>query len=142
MKKQLLKNMAMPPLFNEAFLVVGLSLALLSCGLILDNDDSNKSGIEGTVLRGPTCPVVRENDPCPDQPFAAPFYVFGEKGKDIATFQSDEQGHFRVALDPGEYAIVPDESAPILFPKNQRKTVVVHQNQFTEVTLLFDTGIR
>lgn len=142
MKKQLLKRIAMRPFFNEAFLLVGLNLVLLSCGLILDNDDSNKSGIEGTVLRGPTCPVVRENDPCPDQPFAAPFNVFDDKGKNITTFQSDEQGHFRLALAPGEYAIVPDESAPILFPKNQRKTVVVQPNQFTDVTLLFDTGIR
>lgn len=128
--------------FPQALLVVGLTLVLLSCGSILDSDDSNGSGIEGTVLRGPMCPVVREDEPCPDQPFASSFHVFDAKDKKITTFQSDKQGHFRLVLAAGEYAIVPDESAPILFPKNQRKTVVVQPNQFTDVTLLFDTGIR
>ena len=101
----------------------------------------NESGIEGTVLRGPICPVVTDKDPCPDAPFRALFHVLDEVGTEVTTFRSDDQGFFRVLLGPGEYSIVADESAP-LFPKRQSQMVTVESNTFTDVTLLFDTGIR
>ncbi len=69
------------------------------------------------------------------------FHVFDQAGTEVTTFQSDEQGQFRVALSPGEYTIIADEAAP-LHPKRQAQNVTVALNEFTTVTLLFDTGIR
>lgn len=130
----------------QSLLYLILSMVLFSfivnpCNSIVQNEAASDSGIEGTVLRGPTCPVVIENDPCPDEPFSALFHVFSEDGKEVATFRSDEEGHFRVVLEPGHYTIVADESAP-LQPPRQAKTVDVDANEFADVTLVFDTGIR
>jgi hypothetical protein len=40
------------------------------------------------------------------------------------------------------YTIVPDESTPIMHPTSQGREVSVQDEQFSEVTLIFDTGIR
>ncbi len=69
------------------------------------------------------------------------FHVFDQAGTEVTTFQSDEQGQFRVALSPGEYTIIADEAAP-LHPKFQAEKVKVNENMFSVVTLVFDTGIR
>lgn len=90
---------------------------------------------------GPICPVQTYPNSCPDEPFSALFHVFDEAGTEVTTFQSDEQGHFRVELSPGEYNIIVDESVAFL-QRQQSKKVIVSENEFTSVTLLFDTGIR
>jgi len=130
MRSQLLKNLLV--------LILVLNVPLLSCNYIENLGDS---GIEGQVLRGPMCPVVNEQDPCPDQPFSALFHVFGQQQKEVATFRTHEDGKFRVILIPGDYTIVADESAP-LHPARQAKNVTVLSGTFTKVTLVFDTGIQ
>ena len=42
----------------------------------------------------------------------------------------------------GEYTTAPDKSAPLMSPGGQRKEVTVEPRKFTQVTLVFDTGIR
>ncbi len=106
-----------------------------------ENNQQAKTGIEGTVLMGPMCPVVTYPSSCPDQPFSALFHVFDQAGTEVTTFQSDEQGHFRVEVSSGEYNIIVDESVAFL-QRRQSKKVIVNENEFTPVTLLFDTGIR
>jgi len=100
------------------------------------------SGIEGRVVRGPMCPNAESAAPCPDEPFSASFEVFDGQGNEITRFDSDTQGNFHVALDPGVYMIVPGIDAPLMLPKTQEKQVDVQENQFLQVTLRFDTGIR
>ena len=102
---------------------------------------ADETGIKGRVLRGPTVPgptTVGESD---EAPFRASFYVLDCKEK-VARFESDENGSFKVLLPPGEYTIVPDASAPILFPDRQTKEVTVPEDGFADVTLKFDTGMR
>ena len=78
----------------------------------------------------------------PDEaPFRAYFHVLDWE-REVARFESDEKGRFEVPLGPGEYTIVPDKSAPILFPHQQKKAVTVPEEGFAEVTLRFDTGMR
>ena len=91
---------------------------------------------------GPICPVQTYPNSCPDEPFSALFHVFDQAAAtEVTTFQSDEQGQFRVGLSPGEYTIIADEAAP-LHPKFQAEKVKVNENMFSVVTLVFDTGIR
>ena len=82
---------------------------LLSCNNLVKDvmdkqDDSDNSGVEGKVLRGPTCPVLSDIDPCPDEPFSAIFHVFSNQSE-VKIFQSDSLGNFRIGLEPGIYLV-------------------------------------
>ncbi len=106
-------------------------------------DETRESGIRGQVLRGPMCGgPVSVDDSCPDQPFSATFFVLDRQGNWITQFQTDEQGYFQVNLLPGVYTIVPDKSAPLISPGDQKKEVAVQEGELVQVTLAFDTGIR
>jgi hypothetical protein len=99
------------------------------------------SGIRGTVRMGPIQPgpaIIGQDHEAPVQ---AAFLVL-DAGKKVATFESDENGHFEIALPAGEYTIVPDASAPIFFPGRQSRTVTVPADGYAEVTLTFDTGMK
>lgn len=111
---------------------------LLSCTPAINNPPA--TGLQGQVLRGPITPVCTENEPC-DAPFSAWFNVLKDD-HEVSRFQSDEKGKFAVALDPGMYVIVPDSSAPLMAPLQQRKEIEVLPKGITPVTLYFDTGIR
>jgi hypothetical protein len=100
------------------------------------------SGIKGQVLRGPVAPGPPPKGSPGEEPFRATFHVLDTQDKEVARFQSDQDGRFQVLLDPGDHTIVPDESAPILFPSTQRKKVTVPEQGFAEIVLKFDTGIR
>ena len=122
-------------------LAFALTLAATAAGCGEDQTISLDTGLTGTVVRGPTQPVCRQDDPCEDEPFAALFRV-DRGGATVAQFQSGDDGTFSVPLPPGDYIVVPDASAPILFPEQQAKEVQVGPVGLTQVVLSFDTGIR
>ncbi len=97
------------------------------------------TGLEGTVTRGPITPVCQVGVPC-DAPFSASFLVW-QGTRLIARFQSDTAGRYLVLLAPGDYALVPDSSAPI-WPKGQSRAATVGAFGLTHLDLVFDTGIR
>lgn len=120
-------------LFPLVFAVI-----LLSCSPAIHNPP--ETGLEGQVLRGPITPVCTESNPC-EAPFSAWFNVLKDD-RQVARFQSDGYGKFAIALDPGNYTIVPDSLAPLMQPQRQRQEVEVQREGITLVTLHFDTGIR
>lgn len=120
------------------FFALVLTAMLLSCKPDINN--ALDTGLQGTVIRGPITPVCTENTPC-DAPFSALFFVLKDD-REVSRFESDTQGGFNVALDPGLYTIIPDSSAPIMHPQQQRQEVEVQSESITHVTLYFDTGIR
>ena len=100
--------------------------------------------ISGTVLLGPTCPVVMDPpDPeCDDKPYATSLIVTTVDGaKVIKQFSSDAAGKFSVALAPGEYIIRSAAAANIL-PYCQSPVFRVSASTITEVAVSCDTGIR
>jgi hypothetical protein len=103
---------------------------------------SDDSGIRGTVLLGPTCPVETLESPCPDRPLAdVEIRVF--RGSDVvATVRSDGEGRFAVALDPGRYEVqaVVEEGGPGMSAKPV--DVVVTSGVFNDVNVPVDSGIR
>ena len=97
----------------------------------------DKTGLEGTVRRGPIQPVCREGEAC-DAPLQAEF-ALQQDGHVVVRFASDGTGHFLVYAAPGTYIVVPAE--PIgLGP--QTPEVTVQAEGLTHLDLTFDTGIR
>jgi hypothetical protein len=103
---------------------------------------SDGSGIRGTVLLGPTCPVETLESPCPDRPLAD-VEIRVLRGSDVvATVRSDGEGRFAVALDPGRYEVqaVVEEGGPGMSAKPV--DVVVTSGVFNDVNVPVDSGIR
>ena len=102
-------------------------------------------GISGTVLLGPTCPVMcNPPDPqCADKPYAASLEVTTVDGvKVITQFSSDAQGKFKVSIPPGEYIIrsIPRNN---FYPRcGTNGTILVKMRAFTNAAVSCDTGIR
>jgi len=104
-----------------------------------------ETGVTGTVYRGPMEPVVHRGDNALAETFAATFHVYrdlGEVTEHVADFHTGPDGKFALELEPGEYNIVPDASAPILYPESQVKTLGVPEGRAVTVRLDYDTGIR
>jgi len=117
-------------------------IAIVCCGCGSDGPQAPglpETGIVGQVYRSPTEPVCVVSDPC-EETFAATFHVYRDDVK-VAEFKTGDDGRFRLEIDPGEYLIVPDASAPILFPEGQAKAVTVPKGTVVTVRLDFDTGI-
>ncbi len=106
-------------------------------------DKTLTSGITGSILIGPTCPVQRNPpDPnCADRPYQATVIVKTADGqKELTRFTSDANGKFKVSLSPGAYLLVPISSN--VYPRGESQAVMVAANKFTEITISFDSGIR
>ena len=97
------------------------------------------TGIAGIVTVGPTCPVERIDSPCPDRPYAARITVWRGTMM-VAETRSGTDGRFTVLVPPGSYRVVGKSGAT--FPRGTEVTVTVVENQMTQVTLRFDSGIR
>lgn len=119
--------------------IIGLLIILLAtCSL--QEPAPAESGVEGQVLIGPMCPVVQVGQACPDQPYQATLTVNSLGGERIAQVQTDEQGRFKIPLEPGEYILHPE--APNVMPFAPEQTFRVVADQFTQVTVQYDSGIR
>ncbi|HEX9089945.1 MAG TPA: carboxypeptidase-like regulatory domain-containing protein [Anaerolineales bacterium] len=103
---------------------------------------SGISGIEGYVTEGPTCPgpVPIGGNECQDRPYQATISVLTAEGKLVTQFQTDIDGYFKIPLSPGTYNLHPESGNPM--PNAAEQTVVVNENQYTQVSILYDTGMR
>ncbi len=101
---------------------------------------SGETGIVGTVLIGPQCPVVREGEECPNKPYEADIDVYDGSGKLVAQVRSDANGEFFVALAPGSYRLIPRSPGALPFASPQDVTVIA--GQMAQVAVSYDSGIR
>ncbi|MCX5973239.1 MAG: S-layer homology domain-containing protein [Coprothermobacterota bacterium] len=99
------------------------------------------SGIYGRITLGPIQPVEIPGQPN-EKPYQATVVVRQEaSGQEVARFQSDVNGYYRIALAPGAYQLDPLPGANP-FPVAGLQTVVVPEGQFVEVNFQYDTAIR
>lgn len=104
-----------------------------------------QSGVEGSVLLGPQCPVEIEGQPCDDAPAAGVQVTVHERlpgeayaaGDVVARTTSDAQGHFRVAVAPGEYVVTAEAGMSCELMDAQ-----VVEGDYAVVDVPCDTGIR
>ena len=101
------------------------------------------SGIVGTVILGPTCPVERvPPDPaCADKPYATLVAVFraSDPVHAFVITQSGADGTFKVSLPPGDYTLGAGEKA---LPRCDHPAVTVPPTGYATTTISCDTGIR
>lgn len=98
------------------------------------------SGITGNVEIGPTCPVERPGRVC-ERPYRATITIQREPKRTlVARVQSSATGHFRIALAPGRYLLLPQNHRP--YPRSSPQDVTVHSHRYTTVRINYDSGIR
>ena len=101
------------------------------------------SGVRGTVMLGPTCPVMREPpDPqCADKPYATTIVVRrAGSSSTFATGKSDANGAFEFSLPPGSYTLA--ASGGTTLPRCLPVDVTVGASGYVTVPISCDTGIR
>jgi hypothetical protein len=124
------------------FPIILVFLIMAACFSSAQTQSGSGTGIEGVITFSPAQPGPISADAPSSQPLAnTAFVVENEKGAEIASFTTDDQGRFRVALAPGHYTV----------SKKGKKggvgrfgpfDVDVRADQMTKVTWDCDTGIR
>ena len=102
------------------------------------------SGVTGTVLLGPTCPVERvpPEPQCADKPYATSIVVYrAGSSNPFVLGSSDTAGAFRFSLPPGQYEL---KAAPEVktLPRCALVSVTVPSSIYATTTIFCDTGIR
>lgn len=124
--------------------LVSLLVVLLLTACASDGGDeaASSSGVRGQVLLGPTCPVVQEGSPCPDEPVGGVEVRALTDGETIAETTSGGDGRFELELPPGRYTLeaVVGPDGPGMFAKPVAVTVTA--GAFVEVVVPVDSGIR
>ena len=115
-------------------LVLLLSLALVASAAAYGG--TGRTGLYGTVMRGPITPVCALEVPC-DEPAAGAVLVFTRAGHEVTRTRVRQDGSYRVALPAGTYAIRAISRRPL-----EPSTVRVRAGRFRHVDFSIDTGIR
>lgn len=104
-----------------------------------------RSGIRGTIMVGPTCPVERmPPDPkCADKPLKTNVSIYRASNttKSIATLSSAADGTFEVSLPPGEYVVMAGPYG-VPMPRCSDTAATVGAMGYTQITVSCDSGIR
>ena len=124
------------------FRIILVLLVMSGCFSSGQTQSGSGTGIEGVITFGPTQGGPIRADTPSSKPLAnARFVVEDEKGAEVASFTTDEQGQFRVPVPPGHYTVSkkgkrggPGHYGPF--------DVDVVPGQMTKVQWECDTGIR
>jgi hypothetical protein len=124
------------------FPIILVFLVMAACFSSGQTQSGSGTGIEGVITFSPTqAGPIRADAPGSKPLTNTTFVVENEKGAEVASFTTDEQGQFRLPLAPGHYTV----------SKKGRKSgigrygpfnVDVRADQMTRVTWECDTGIR
>jgi len=99
-----------------------------------------QQGVKGQALIGPMCPVMSDDDSCPDKPYQGQIQLLDANGDVITEFTTDADGTFQVSLPVGSYVLQGVSQGA--FPRAPSQEVTVRPGEYAQVTLSFDTGIR
>jgi hypothetical protein len=126
---------------KRSILVFLFLISLTACSITPMPDGT--SGIKGLVLIGPTCPVVGPNDSdCADKRYQATLTILKPSGEKVTQFTTNVEGNFRIDLNPGDYILHPESPSGTFLPAGQEQPFTVIAGQFTELRVIYDSGIR
>ncbi len=131
-------------MLNKSLFLLFLIFILSGCAITGQFIPSSTptSGIQGYVTEGPMCPgpVAIGKNECPNQPYQATILVLDSNSHEIARLQTDATGYFSRSLEPGTYILRPLSAKPL--PHAADQTVSVSPGEYTQVTIVYDTGMR
>ena len=108
---------------------LALIVTLVACG----GGSASSAVIEGVVLAGPQCPVVQQDEPCPDEPIPA------EVTAGRYSVRAGADGRFTLEVAPGTYEVTAtSEHAMSCDPQH----VSLAADGTTSITISCDTGVR
>lgn len=100
------------------------------------------SGIRGVVLLSPTCAAQpADATPCVT-PYAAELVITDENGTIVGRVSSGADGHFEIALPPGNYVIQPSPGQGGVPFAQAAIPVTVVADDYAPVEIDYDSGIR
>ena len=125
-------------MFNRVILlltITGLTASTLQSA-------EHESGIEGTITIGPLHGGPIRQGESGSSPLAnAPFTIANDKRERVASFHTDENGHFAIALPPGHYTVTHDGERIGMHGFGPFEVSVVAL-KMTQVDWHTDTGMR
>jgi len=102
---------------------------------------NDHTGIEGTITMSPVQGGPTRQGSSDSKPLANMSFEVKQGDRVIASFQTDEQGHFRQPLAPGHYTVVRKDWKSAVGSYGPFE-VVVNQGTMTRVEWKCDTGLR
>jgi len=122
--------------------IIGATLIALVCmTAVAETPAPGTSGIEGTVLVSPSRPgPIRKDDGPSVAPVRNAQFVVKAGDATVATFTTDGEGRFQVALPPGHYVIMREGAPPRIGRWRFEADVVA--GQMTKVNWTADSGMR
>src|SRR4051794_30838483 len=129
----------MPP---ASLSIMGAALiALFSMTAVAETPAPGTSGIEGTLVVSPSRPGPIHKDEGPSvAPVPNAQFVVKAGEATVATFTTDGEGRFQVALTPGHYVVMREGAAPRI--GRWRFEADVLAGQMTKVNWTADSGMR
>ncbi len=99
------------------------------------------TGVEGVLTIGPTHGGPVREGVSSSRPLARAAFLVQQEDRTVATFETDEQGRFRVTLPPGKYRVTRQE-APRRIGSCGPFSFEVRAGKWTKVEWDCDTGMR
>jgi len=80
-------------------------IVMAVCASIGQTPSAGESGIEGIITVSPAMPGPTRIDAPDSVPLANATFVIENNSREVASFTTDDKGHFRSALPPGHYKV-------------------------------------
>ena len=90
--------------FRKLLIAFGV-IAMAVCASTGQSPSAGESGIEGEITISPANPGPIRADAPGSVPLANATFVVENNNADVASFTTEDNGHFRAALPPGHYKI-------------------------------------
>jgi Prealbumin-like fold domain len=125
----------------QRFRIVLPVLALSSWFFEAQAQSVSGTGIEGVITIGPIRPGPPSDVIPSSKPLANATFAVESENRVITSFTTDEQGRFRILLEPGHYTVSMKDKKGAM-GRYGRFDVHVIAGQMTKVEWQCDTGLR
>jgi len=123
------------------FPMLVLLLVLSACGGKNGTESpSGKTGIKGDVFLAECQGDQVATDCFSQEPYQATLILYNTKVEEIARIQTAEDGTFEYEIEAGVYLLHPE--SPSMYPIATDYQIVVVEGEMTEMTIIYDSGVR
>ena len=134
--------MEIPYVIRRLSIFLAMLAILASMVPVLANSNSDGStGVEGTISAGPVVGGPAKQGKASTAPLANVSFLVKKGDQVVDSFQVDEQGHFRVILSPGHYAVVRKDFTSAVGSYGPFEVDIV-EGQMKKLHWQCDTGLR